>query len=61
MTPPTILEQIRKVVEAWKREDMATLAAMDMIDGILIDAGKVEQRLKTISDATRHDREAGRL
>lgn len=51
MSTPTILEQIRKVVEAWKREDIATLAAMDMIDGILRDAEKVWQRRKTISDA----------
>lgn len=43
MSPPTTLEQIRKIVEAWKREDVATLAAMDTIDGILVEQ---EQRRK---------------
>lgn len=57
MKTPTTLERIRKIVEAWKREDVATRAAMDTIDGILIDQDAQEQRLKTISEDARRDRE----
>lgn len=57
----TILQQIRDVVVAWKREDIEELAAMDTIDGILVDAGKIEHRLKVISEDARRDREASGL
>ena len=53
-----VIAEIWKIVEAWKREDVATLAAMDAIDGILTDADTQERRLKTISEDARRDRRA---
>ena len=57
MTKKTTVQQIRAIVEAWKREDMEILTAMDAIDGILEDADVREQRLRTISEDARRDRE----